>query len=87
MCLVPVRGDADSIHMMTVPATEPDSSLDGACAVCSEVRLAMIDGVCVSCILDGMGAGMDNHLPRVYKPGSRERFEGGILTDPRITAR
>jgi hypothetical protein len=91
MCLVPVREHADSIRMMTVPTTtiriDLDPALDVVCAGCGQVRLAMINGVCVSCVLDGMGAGADNRQPRVYAPNSRERFDCGIQTDVRIAAR
>jgi len=39
----------------------------------------MIDGVCASCLLDDMGAGEGNLLPRVYAPANRERLEDGVL--------
>jgi hypothetical protein len=90
MCLLRVSGDADSIRMMTVPTTtiriDLDPAPDVACVRCGQVRLAMINGICVSCVLDGMGAGADYRQPRVYAPNSRDRFERGIQTDVRIAA-
>jgi len=35
----------------------------------------MIDGVCASCLLDDMGAGEGNLLPRIYAPNNRARLE------------
>lgn len=85
LCLVLVAGFDDPLLMMTITASRPtvagdESSLEAPCSVCGNVRLAMIDDLCVSCVLDGMGAGAGNLMPRVYKPTSRERFDGGVLS-------
>lgn len=69
-----------TIPALHSPVTGGDSALDGPCSACGNVRLAMIDDLCASCVLDGMGAGAGNLLPRVYEPANRERFDSGVLS-------
>ena len=62
----------------THPSIDRESSTGVECTVCAESRVELIDGRCVSCALDAMGATRGNDVPRKFSPRGQEPRDVGV---------
>lgn len=57
-----------TFHETVPPRVDLEPLIGVACAGCGENRVVMINGQCVSCILNEMDEGLGNDVPAKFLP-------------------